>query len=90
MVALALTLGTFALAACGGSDDSKSGSAMTSGVTNESSEAVREEIVIKAHASPRVVRQPSADDDTRDTGSTEFRTGGTRPRIVWSLSLTRR
>jgi hypothetical protein len=35
---------------CGGSDDSKSGSATTSGVTSESSEAMREEIVIKAQA----------------------------------------
>jgi hypothetical protein len=76
-LALALTLATVALAACGGSDDSKSGSATTSGVTSGSSEAVREAIVIKAQANLQGVEDVGDVLQGSSLGDSPFCSGGT-------------
>jgi hypothetical protein len=76
-LALALTLGVLGLAACGGSDDSDSGSATSSGVDNESSQAAREEIVIKAQANLQGVEDVGSVLQGSSLGDSPFCSGGT-------------
>jgi hypothetical protein len=76
-LALALTLATLGLAACGGSDDSESGSATTSGVDSESSGAGGEEIVIKAHANLQGVEDVGDVLQGSSLGDSPFCPGGT-------------
>jgi hypothetical protein len=76
-LALALTLATLGLAACGGSDDSDSGAATTSGVDSESSRAGREEIVIRAQASLQGVEDVGKVLQGSSLGDSPFCPGGT-------------
>jgi hypothetical protein len=72
-----MTLATLGLAACGGSDDSESGAATTSGVDSESSGAGREEIVIKARANLQGVEDVGKVLRGSSLGDSPFCPGGT-------------
>jgi hypothetical protein len=74
---LALALATLGLAACGGSDDSESGAATTSGVQRESSGAGREEIVIKSQANLQGVEDVGDVLQGSSLGGSPFCPGGT-------------
>jgi hypothetical protein len=76
-LALALTLATLELAACGGSDGTESGAATTSGVDSESSGAGREEIVIKAQANLHGVEDVGNVLKGSSLGDSPFCPGGT-------------
>jgi hypothetical protein len=76
-LALALTLATLGLAACGGSDDGEGGSATTSGVDSQSSEAVRQGIVIKEQANLQGVEDVGDVLPGSSLGDSPFCPGGT-------------